>query len=99
MNLRETLQNIALHDGCIDLSDFSADAMINEVREYYGFKDLDVTMIGSAHEVDIRADERNKVLDAAIDECYQWFKQAETEELSFDDLIARIEAINKLRGD
>ena len=41
----------------------------------------------------------NKVLDAVVNECYQWFKQAETEELSFDDLIARIEAINKLRGD
>jgi predicted nucleic acid-binding protein len=37
----------------------------------------------------------NKVLDAAIDECYQWFKQAEDEELSFDDLISRIEAIKK----
>ena len=33
MNLRETLQNIALHDGCIDLSDFSADAMINGVLD------------------------------------------------------------------
>ena len=33
MNLRETLQNIALHDGCIDLSDFSADAMINEILD------------------------------------------------------------------
>lgn len=35
------------------------------VRGYYGYKDSDVTMLGSAHEADIRADERQRCIDAA----------------------------------
>ena len=41
-----------------------ADELVNKVCEYYGYKDSDITMLGSAHEADIRADERNKVLDS-----------------------------------
>ena len=64
---------------------------LREELKHYVYDDMRI-------DPDVRIDKIiNKILDAAVDECYQWFKQAETEELSFDDLIARIEAINKLR--
>ena len=66
MSLREEIANIPLALG-LQIGKKTADAIINKVREYYGYKDSDITMLGSAHEADIRADERNKVLDAVIE--------------------------------
>ena len=97
MSLREEIKHYVYDDMRID-PDVRIDIIINKVREYYGYKDSDITMLGSAHEADIRADERNKVLDAAVEAVVN----IEFELHQVSGVIHKetaIEAINKLRGD
>jgi hypothetical protein len=103
MSLREELQKIEPvfknDDGydyriVDDLTDSTLDEYINKVREYYGYKDSDITMLGSAHEADIRADERNKILDAVCETNRRSAKELGLDEIEIHYLI---EDVNKLR--
>ena len=104
MSLREEIEELYWDENC---SIVICHEIINKVREYYGYKDSDITMIGSAHEADIRADERNKVLDAAVEAVDQMYKDIVfNQDHVYRCLLARcrtkkdaIEAINKLRRD
>jgi len=89
MSLREEIEELYWDENC---SIVICHEIINKVREYYGYKDSDITMIGSAHEADIRADERNKILDAAVESMW-----SEIDSLGWIDADKAVKAINKLR--
>lgn len=58
----EILEELMTIDDAGNGQDEAIAAIIDIVREYYGYKDSDITMIGSAHESDIRADERERCI-------------------------------------
>lgn len=78
------------------IDDACLKSLINIVREYYGYKDSDITMIGSAHESDIRADEQERCVQLAEGEKLGVNEYDESDDIAYDraidDVIKAIKA-------
>lgn len=70
--------------------------IITLVREHYGYKDSDITMIGSAHEADIRSDERAMVKAEVIEAARKLMPKPVNDKHSYPKREGMVFAIEQL---